>query len=111
MERLAKELRALLEFIEDCYPNCDIDTFRHQVISRLSKIVPKEIVPHAVANQGKAWTCLRHPYATRSSFVNKNIEQAARDHPRTIHRGKTHGTLQDQFHRLALHDKNKRPRM
>jgi len=35
-----KELRALLEFIKECYPICDLETFTQRVVSRLSKIVP-----------------------------------------------------------------------
>ena len=51
MERLTKkELRALLECIKDCYPICDLETFGQRVISRLSKIVPKEIIPYNVVN-------------------------------------------------------------
>jgi hypothetical protein len=42
MERLTKtELRALLEFIKECYPICDLETFSQRVVSRLSKIVPQ----------------------------------------------------------------------
>jgi DNA-binding CsgD family transcriptional regulator len=51
MERLTKtELRALLEFIKECYPICDLENFAHRVVSRLSKIVPKEIIPYNVVN-------------------------------------------------------------
>ena len=47
MERLTKnELRALLESIKECYPICDRQTFKQRVISRLSKIVPTEIISH-----------------------------------------------------------------
>jgi hypothetical protein len=43
MERVTKkELRALLECIKQCYPICDLETFRQRVVSRLSKIVPTE---------------------------------------------------------------------
>jgi hypothetical protein len=106
MERLAKkELRALLEFIEDLYPHCDVESFGHRVISRPSKIVPKEIVSNAVANPRKARTsCQRPPRATRTSFENRTFEQDACDHPSILHYGKTHGTPQYQFHRMALHD-------
>ena len=45
MERLTKkELRALLEFIKECYPICDLETFAQRVVSRLAKIVsPTEL--------------------------------------------------------------------
>jgi DNA-binding CsgD family transcriptional regulator len=47
MERLTKtELRALLESIKECYPICDRQTFKQRVLSRLSKIVPAEIISH-----------------------------------------------------------------
>jgi len=47
MERLTKkELRALLESIKERYPNCDLKTFSQRVVSRLSKIIPSEIISH-----------------------------------------------------------------
>src|SRR5262249_34583936 len=47
MERLTKkELRALLEFIKECYLICDLETFAQRVVSRLSKIVSSEIISH-----------------------------------------------------------------
>jgi DNA-binding CsgD family transcriptional regulator len=47
MERLTKkELRALLESIKERYPNSDLKTFSQRVVSRLSKIVPTEIISH-----------------------------------------------------------------
>ena len=47
MERLTKkELRALLESIKECYPNCDLKTFSQRVVSRLAKVVPTEIISH-----------------------------------------------------------------
>jgi hypothetical protein len=47
VERLTnKDLRALLEFIKECYPICDTETFAQRVVSRLSKIVPTENVSH-----------------------------------------------------------------
>ena len=43
MERLTKkELRTLLEFIKECYPICDLETFAQRVVSRLAKIVPQK---------------------------------------------------------------------
>jgi DNA-binding CsgD family transcriptional regulator len=45
MERLTKtERRAILESIKECYPICDRQTFKQRVFSRLSKIVPLEII-------------------------------------------------------------------
>jgi hypothetical protein len=53
MERLTKkELRALLEFIKECYFICDLETFRHRVVSRLSKVVPAEIISHTGSSRG-----------------------------------------------------------
>jgi len=47
MERLTKkEVRALLEFIKECYSICDLETFAQRVVSRLAKIVPSEFIPH-----------------------------------------------------------------
>lgn len=51
MERLTnKELRALLQFLRECYDICDLDTFAHRVISRLPKIVPSEITSYNEVN-------------------------------------------------------------
>ena len=53
MERLTKkDLRALLEFIKECYPICDLETFAHRVVSRLSKIVPTEFISYDVSIRG-----------------------------------------------------------
>jgi hypothetical protein len=47
MERLTKkELRALLECIKECYPICDLETFRQRVVSRLSKILLRSCVSY-----------------------------------------------------------------
>ena len=63
MERLTKkELRALLECIKDCYPICDLETFGQRVISRLSKLVPKEIILYNVVNPRRAAECLSAPF-------------------------------------------------
>ena len=51
MERLTKkELRALLDFIKECYPICDLDTFRQRIVSRLAKTDPTEIILGNVDN-------------------------------------------------------------
>jgi hypothetical protein len=39
-----KELRAIVEFIKECYPFCDLETFAQRVLSRLWKIVAAEVV-------------------------------------------------------------------
>ena len=58
MERLTKkELRALLECIKECYPICDIETFAQRVVSRLSKIVPTEIISYNGRNLRIAGKC------------------------------------------------------
>jgi DNA-binding CsgD family transcriptional regulator len=54
VERLTKkELRALLECIKECYRICDLATFARRVISRLSKIVPTEMISHNGVNGGR----------------------------------------------------------
>jgi hypothetical protein len=66
MERLTKkELRTLLECIKECYPNCDLETFtqRQRVVSRLSKIVHKELIPHTVSNpRTERNACATYPH-------------------------------------------------
>ena len=70
MERLTKkELRAFLEFIKECYPICDLETFSQRVASRLSKIVPIDIIPPNVANPRREPNaigpspCRLHPFS------------------------------------------------
>jgi hypothetical protein len=51
MERLTKkDLRALLEFIKECYSICDLENFKQRVRSRLSKIVPAEFISYDGVN-------------------------------------------------------------
>ena len=53
MERLTKkELRALLELINECYPICDLEIFAQRVFSMLSKIAPEEIISHHGVTRG-----------------------------------------------------------
>jgi hypothetical protein len=62
MERLTKkELRALLEFIKKCYPICDLESFAQRVISRLSKLVPTEIVSYNVNRWRERIACPAYP--------------------------------------------------
>jgi hypothetical protein len=72
MERLTKkELRAFLEFIKECYPICDLETFGQRVVSRLSKIVPPECISY---NGGsiREWSgmLIRQPHASHISSEN-----------------------------------------
>ena len=54
MQRLTnKDLLALLEFIEECYSVCDLDTFAQRVISKLPKIVPSDITSYNEVNPRK----------------------------------------------------------
>jgi hypothetical protein len=54
VERLTKkELRALLEFIKECYPICDLETFAQGVVSRLSKIVHTEFISYNGVNPSR----------------------------------------------------------
>jgi hypothetical protein len=73
MERLTKkELRALLEFIKECYPICDRQTFAQRVVSRLSKIVPTEIISHyAVKPRMERNACATYPHAAYTPSQKK----------------------------------------
>jgi len=85
VERLKKELRALLEVIKECYPICDLETFRQRVVSRLSKIVSSEILSHNAANPRRRRNAyLHHPYAAYTASENKIFEQRMHDHPAFI---------------------------
>jgi hypothetical protein len=54
MKRLTKkELRALLEFIKECYPISDLETFRQRVVSRLS--VETSISNEIAVTRFKQW--------------------------------------------------------
>jgi DNA-binding CsgD family transcriptional regulator len=111
VERLTKkELRALLEFIKECYPICDLETFGQRVVSRLSKIVPKEIISYNVVNPRRERNAyLSHPYAAYTPSENKIFEQRTQEHPVIIHHRKTRDTralritdflMRSQFHAL-----------
>jgi DNA-binding CsgD family transcriptional regulator len=106
MERLTKkELRALLEFIKECYPICDIETFAQRVVSRLSKIVPTEISFNGVNPRKERNACPTYPLHAPTSSENKILEQCVREHPVVIHHGKTRDNLHGQLHGLRLHNK------
>src|SRR5262245_35576518 len=109
MERLTKkELRSLLEFIKECYPICDLETFRQRVVSRLAKIVSSEITSHngvKPCRERSASTTYRLHAHTCSE--NKILEQRVHEHPGVGHNGKTGETAQGH---LGLHD-NFHPRM
>ena len=102
-----KELRALLEFIKECYSICDLETFGQRVALRLSKIVPIEIISHNGV----------HPRAPRNVYPaaylhgayarsqRKTFEPCVHDDPAVNHQASTHENPQEQFHRLELHNK------
>ena len=107
MERLTKkELRALLEFIKECYPICDLETFAHRVVSRLAKIVPTEIISHNGVNpRRRRNACATYPPHAKIPSENKILEQGVGEHPVVIHHGKTRETTQGLFPRPGLHNK------
>ena len=105
MERLTKkELRALLEFIKECYPICDRQTFAQRVGSRLSKIVPTEIISHyAVKPRMERNACATYPHDAYSRPAKKIFEHRVHEHRIFTHDGKTRDNPQGQFDRLGLH--------
>ena len=107
MERLTKkELRALLEFIKECYPIYDTETFAQRVVSRLSQIVPTEIISHSGVNRRRRRNvCATYPPRAYPPFENRMFEQRVGEHPVISHHGKTGDTPQSQFHRLGLNGK------
>ena len=92
-----KEARALLEFIKECYSICDLETQR--VISRLSKIVPKEIISYNGVNP------CRRRNADHITAQEKIFEPHVFERPVVIHHGKTRDNPQGHFHHLELHNK------
>src|SRR2546425_135051 len=80
MERLTKkDLRALLEFIKECYRICDLATFAQRVSSRLSKIVPTEMISHhGVSGRRNAHATYPHDTPIKGiapNRKNKNFAQ------------------------------------
>ena len=75
MERLTKtELRALLESIKECYPICDRQTFKQRVVSRLSKIVPTEMISHNGIHSRRR----RNAYATHPHHSHHSSRRISR---------------------------------
>ena len=120
MEPLTKrDLRALLEFIKECYGICDLETFAHRVISRLSKLVPSEIISYNEVNlRRRRDAYLAYPANAYGPAENKIFEQHMHEHPLITHNQKTRDVralklsdflTQRQFHRLALYNEFFRP--
>src|SRR5262249_31463063 len=107
MERLTKkELRALLEFIKECYLIRDLETFGQRVVSRLAKIVSSEIISHnGVKPRKKQNASTTYRLHAHTCSENKILEQRVHEHPGVSHNGKTRDTAQGQFHRLGLDNK------
>jgi len=106
VERLTKkELRALLEFIKECYPICDLETFSQRVVSRLSKIVPAEFIPYNGVNPRRRNVCAPYPHAAYTPSQKEIFEPRVSEHPVVIHHGKTRETTQGLFQHLKLHNK------
>jgi DNA-binding CsgD family transcriptional regulator len=106
MERLTKKLRALLEFIKECYSISDIETFSHRDLSRLSKIAPKELTSYSVVNTGRPWNaCAIYPAHAYTRHGKKIFEHDVHDRPVLIHHAKTHHITQGLFQYLGLDNK------
>jgi hypothetical protein len=102
VERLTqKDLRALLEFIKECYPICDLETFAQRVVSRLSKIVSTEIISYNGLKSGGGGMLLRLMRMTPiAPSVNKFFERRVRAHPVIIHDEKRPRHQSFKYHRL-----------
>jgi len=101
-----RELQALLDFIKDCYPICDLETFSQRVISRLAKIVPTEFIVKNVVKPGKEQNAsVTYSLHAGSPSKNKNFAQRIREHSIVVCHEKKRDTAQGQFNRLALHGK------
>ena len=107
MERLKKkELRALFEFIKECYPICDLETFSQRVVSRLSKIVPAEFITYNGVNPRKRRNiCAPYPHVACTTSQKKIFQPRVGEQPIVILHGKTRETTQGLFRRLGLHNK------
>lgn len=90
MERLTKkELRALLECIKERYPICDRETLQ-RVLSRLSKIVPTEVISSNGGNpRRRRNACAIYPNITHTPSQKKILERV-HGHPVFTHHAKTH---------------------
>src|SRR5262244_4035726 len=109
VERLTrKELRALLEFIKECYSICDLETFAHRVASRLSKILPIETISHNGVKP-RAPRNVYPPAYLHGASQKKTFGPCVHEHPAVNHRARTDENSQKQLHRLELHNKVCRP--
>ena len=115
MQRLTnKDLLALLEFIRESYSICDLDTFAQRVISKLSRIVPSEIISYNEVNlRRRRVACLAHPQDAYGPAENKIFEQHVDEHPLIMHQRKRRDNRalkisdflsQRQFHHLGLYN-------
>ncbi len=121
MERLTtKDLRALLEFLKDCYGFCDLDAFAQRVISKLPKIVPSEIITYNEINpRRRRARMMWHPPTAQPSVERTTaFEQHIREHPLIMRHQKTRDDraikiadilTRSQFHRLGIYNEFFRP--
>ncbi len=120
IERLTKkDLLALLEFIRESYAICDLDTFAHRVISRLSKLVPSEIISYNEVNlRRRRDRYLAYPQDAYTPAENKIFEQHMQEHPLITHHQKTRDNrafkisdflTRSQYQRLGLYNEFFRP--
>ena len=121
MERLTnKDLRALLEFLKECYGVCDLDAFAQRVISKLPKIVPSEILTYNEINpRRRRARVMWHPSTAQPSVESTTaFEQHIREHPLIMRHQKTRDDRaykisdflsKSQFHRLGFYNEFFRP--
>jgi hypothetical protein len=86
MERLTKkELRALLESIKECYPNCDLKTFSQRVVSRLAKVVTAEFTSSNGGNSRRRRnahaTYPHHAYHPSKRIIRRRARLSGFDSP------------------------------
>ena len=107
MERLTKkELRALLEFIKECYLICDLETFSQRVVSRISKIVPTEFISYNGINpRRRRKVCAPYPHAPYIPSQKKIFKPRVGEHPVVIQNGKIRDNPHGQFDRPGLYNK------
>ena len=106
MERLTKKLRALLEFIKECYSISDVETFSHRGLSRPSKIVPTELTSYSLVDPLRRWNaCAIYPAHAYTRHGKKIFEHDVHDRPVLIHYAKTHHNTQGLFQYLGLDNK------
>jgi hypothetical protein len=102
MERLTKkELRALLEFTKECYPICDRQTFAQRVGSRLSKIVPSELISHKGSTRAGGML-VRLTRVTLPTLLQEEYLRSGHEHRFAIHQQQKRHTTREQFHQLKL---------